>query len=457
MCDPANGLCDYAPVEDGTSCGDGAGTCQAGSCAGTFACTEQGIRDAIAVGGGPHTFDCEGPTTVVTEADIEIDNDVILDGEGNLTVDGDEDHRVFSVAEGITAELRGLTVTKGFGDGIWNHGTLTLTHSTVSGNSGGIWNLGTGTLTLTNSTVSGNGRGGIWNLGTGTTLTNSTVSGNTGGGDYGGGGILNFAGTLTLTHSTVSGNSHYLWGGGIWNHGTLTLTNSTVSGNTAGDRGGGIWNDGTLTLTDSTVSGNTAAQGGGIFAGGRGTLTNSTVSGNSAQSGGGGIYNDSRLTLISSTVSGNSAQSGGGIYEHGTLTLISSTVSGNSAQSGGGILNFAGTLTLTDALVDNDCVLPASIVSGGGNLESPGDTCGLDQSSDQVNVTAEQLKLGPLQDNGGPTMTHALGAGSVAIDQIPEADCVDADGQPLTTDQRGEPRPETGGTMCDVGAFEVQP
>jgi hypothetical protein len=62
-----------------------------------------------------------------------------------------------------------------------------------------------------------------------------------------------------------------------------------------------------------------------------------------------------------------------------------------------------------------------------------------------------------LQDNGGATETHALGAGSVAIDQIPEADCVDADGQPLTTDQRGEPRPETDGTMCDVGSFERQP
>jgi hypothetical protein len=54
-------------------------------------------------------------------------------------------------------------------------------------------------------------------------------------------------------------------------------------------------------------------------------------------------------------------------------------------------------------------------------------------------------------------MTHALLPGSVAIDQVPEADCVDADGAPLTTDQRGEPRPETGGTMCDLGAFEVQP
>ena len=93
--------------------------------------------------------------------------------------------------------------------------------------------------------------------------------------------------------------------------------------------------------------------------------------------------------------------------------------------------------------------------SGGNNIESPGNTCGFDQATDQVNVKAEQLNLGPLQDNGGPTQTHALGAGSVAIDPIPEAECVDADGEPLTTDQRGEPRP--GGTMCDVGAFEVQP
>ena len=61
--------------------------------------------------------------------------------------------------------------------------------------------------------------------------------------------------------------------------------------------------------------------------------------------------------------------------------------------------------------------------------------------------------LGPLQDNGGPTMTHALLPGSVAIDQIPAVDCVDAEGEPLTTDQRGFQRD----SMCDVGAFEVQP
>ena len=139
--------------------------------------------------------------------------------------------------------------------------------------------------------------------------------------------------------------------------------------------------------------------------------------------------------------------------------LISSTVSGNSAAEGGSIRNLRGTVTLTNTLVDDDCQVSErpSIVSHGYNIESPGDTCGFDQAGDQSGVTAEQLNLGPLQDNGGPTMTHALDEGSVAIDEIPEADCVDADGEPLTTDQRGEPRPETGGTMCDVGAFEVQP
>jgi hypothetical protein len=302
-------------------------------------CTEQGIRNAIAAGGGPYTFACDGPTTVVTEATIDIDNDVILDGEGSLTVDGDEDHGVFLVFRDVAAELRGFTVTKG--NGCCERGE--------------------------------------------------------------GGGISN-GGTLTLTHSTVSGNFSDV--GGISNGGTLTLTHSTVSGNRGG-YGGGIFNYGTLTLTNSTLSGNTAVFGGAIFIGG-----------------------------------------GTG----GTATLTNCTVSGNSAEDGGAF--WGGTVTLTNTLVDGEC---GGATSGGGNLESPRDTCGFDQPTDQVNISAEDLKLGPLADNGGPTMTHALGTGSVAIDQIPEGDCVDADGQPLTTDQRGEPRPETGGTLCDVGAFEVQP
>ena len=83
---------------------------------------------------------------------------------------------------------------------------------------------------------------------------------------------------------------------------------------------------------------------------------------------------------------------------------------------------------------------------------------GLADGTDLVDVP--DPLLGPLQDNGGPTMTHALGEGSVAIDVIPEEDCVDADGASLLTDQRGELRPVAilgPAPKCDVGAFEVQP
>jgi hypothetical protein len=435
-----------------------------------FPCTEEGIRDAIAEGGGPHTFDCDGAQTVVTKAEIVIDNDVILDGEGNLTVDGDEDHRVFSVPQGVIAELRGLSVRRGTasgevaedrsGGGIANDGTLTLTNSTVSDNSatgdhatgGGI--ASSGMLTLTDSSVSGNSTdaqgGGIDNTYEGTlTLTRSTVSGNS---CAYGCGVVN-DGTLTLTHSTVSGNSGE-YGGGIVSYGTLTLSHSTVSGNSALN-GSGIDNfHGTLTLINSTVTGNSGN--GGIYNSGTATVSNGTVSGNS----GTGVTNYFRgeVTLTNSTVSGNS---GSGIYHWGgTTTVTNSTVSGNAASGDRSDIDIYsdadGMVMIARSLIDGDC-WPASlgITSLGHNIESHGNTCGFDQETDQAEVTTEQLNLEPLADNGGPTMTHALLPVSVAIDRIPVEDCVDADGQPLTTDQRGEPRPAASG--CDVGAFEVQP
>jgi predicted outer membrane repeat protein len=436
-----------------TTTGDGG---SGGSMGDVFPCTEQGIVDAIAEGGGPHFFACDGPTTVVTVEEIAIDNDVVLDGEGELTVDGNEDHRVFSVETGVEAELRGVEVTRGVagfvaldagdgGGGISSRGTLTLTDSTVSGNAAGY------------------DGGGIRNYAT-LTLTNSTVSGNAAG--YDGGGIAS-DGTLALTNSTVSENAAGHDGGGISSRGTLTLTNGTVSGNTA-TGSGGISSSGTLALTNSTVSENTAERdGGGIGNGGTLTLANSTVSGNTAGGRGGGIWNWpgatlTNSTLTNSTVSGNTAgHGGGGIWNWpgATLTLTNSTVSGNTAEllDGGGIRNES-TLTLTNTLIDDVCTtwLDGITTTGGGNLESPGNTCGFNPVTDQVSVSAEDLNLGELAANGGPTMTHklgdgGLGEGSVAIDAIPGDAC------DVTEDQRGQPRPETGGTMCDVGAFEVQP
>jgi len=341
-----------------------------------FPCTEQGIRDAVAEGGGPHTFSCNGPQIVTTEAEIEINNDVILHGKGELTVNGDGDHRVFSVPEGVEAELRGIVVTNGtvsndVGGGILNQGTLTLIDCTVSENTADV------------------------------------------------------------------GADGYGDGGGVFNEGTLALTDCTVSGNSAGDDGGGIVNtgpiadpnSGVLTLTNSTVWGNIARFGGGIWNGKTTTVTNSTVSENTAADFGGGIDSGRTPTV---------------------LTVTNSTFSGNNAGVEGNAI-FGGTgHTLTGSLIDGDCSGP--VTSNGYNIESPDDTCGFDTNKgDQVNVSTDDLNLGPLQDNFGPTMTHALltePTVSAAIDQIPAADCE------VTTDQRGMPRP--GERMCDVGSVELQ-
>ena len=187
---------------------------------------------------------------------------------------------------------------------------LTVTGAILHGGGGGVINQPGATLTLDHTTVSGNsaiGGGGIDNQpGATLTLDHSTVSGNSAPRGGVGGGIAN-SGLLALDHSTVSGNSATGGGGGIYNSGTLTLDHSTVSGNTANHQGGGIYNSGTLALDHSTVSGNTANnQGGGIFNNGTATLTHSELLNNSA-SDGGAIYNDGgTVTLDKTDVQGNS-------------------------------------------------------------------------------------------------------------------------------------------------------
>ena len=213
-------------------------------------------------------------------------------------------------------------------------------------------------------------------------------------------------------------------GGGILNSGTLVLTNSTITGNTA-DLSGGIYNSGSLTMTKSTVKGNTALTAGGIFNTGTLTLNNSTVSNNTSTGAttntgpGGGIMNIATTTLVNSSVSGNTAgpgHTGGGIFNcvsacgatTTSLVLIGSTVTGNSAVLGGGIHNGTGGIaTLANTIIANsvsggDCA--GSLTSLGHNLDSDG-TCGLGATGD---ISDTDPLLGPLQDNGGPTDTHAL-------------------------------------------------
>ena len=215
----------------------------------------------------------------------------------------------------------------------------------------------------------------------------------------------------------------------------MIVENSTISGN-VGHEAGAIYNNGgTVTLINTTVSDNTAERGPSIQSwssseSGPFTLINSTVSGADTRyacgsdAHGYAIGNDGMLTMINTTLAANSR---GGLDNRGEAEVVASVIEGGCAQYGD----------------------DASMTSGGYNVVAGSDACGFGDATDQVGVTSEELALGPLSDNGGPTMTHALLPGSVAVDVIPAPMCEVAE------DQRGEPRPAGG--MCDVGAFEAQP
>ena len=325
-------------------------------------------------------------------------------------------------------------------------GDVTISGVTIRHGSHGIFNFG-GTLTLTNSVMSGNrakDRGGaIYNSGGTLTLINSIVNGNQA---PIGGGIASVAdrehgsGMVTLKGTVVSNNVARAGGGIFVSSATLTVIDSTVSGNVANGVnvssgvGGGIYmSDGLLTLTNSTVSGNTARdQGGGIYKYRPGTLAlvNSTVSGNTATVGdGGGIFSGSQLTLVSSTIAENDAGGqGGGVYSQvGPVEVVNTMIAKNSAGSG------------------PDC--SGEFASLGHNLVGNSIACSFRAGTgDQVGFQFRiDPKLGPLQDNGGPTETHALLEGSPAIDG-------GADEHAPETDQRGISRPQ--GSASDIGAFE---
>lgn len=278
------------------------------------------------------------------------------------------------------------------------------------------------------------------------------------------------SGKSSITGLTVTGGSWAL-GGGISNgSGALTLTRVAVVGNEATSghilstiaHGGGILSQGPLTLVESTVTGNhatavegtgeTDAEGGGIFALGKLTIDRSTVSGNVVEATPGG---------------GTTFALGGGIFAQGGGVVSGSTITGNSVTGGGsgspGFIRGSNidaplALTVRDTIVsapkgEAESCAGAEADSGGYNLDEDG-SCGFGAGSDLNGVAAG---LDPvLRDNGGPTPTHALLSGSIAIDR--------GNSFGATTDQRGLPRPsdfpaisnKEGGDGSDIGAFEVQ-
>jgi parallel beta-helix repeat protein/predicted outer membrane repeat protein len=371
---------------------------------------------------------------------LSINTNLTIDASalpGGLQINGNHLVQIINLASGATNVLNSLTLVNGFisgyGGGIENTGTLTLTKCILSGNSayngGGIYNNGNyfndgnhGTLTLNQCTLSGNNAytngGGIYNIGDNGTLTlnQCTLSGNiVSNGE--GGGIYTSGGAPRLNQSTLSGNrasgNVYGDGGGIYilDSEGMIMNQCTFSGNTSTGAGGGIENIfGTLTLNECTVSGNsTGDDGGGIFSSGLIRLNECTLCLNKAGINGGGIYN----------------------YNYGSLATVIMTntiIDGNTAGSGSDIFSYKGTLNYSSSnlvrLVDND----------GGSISGPA-------------PLTSAPGLAPLGNYGGPTQTmpplpysSAIGAGSLADNTF-------------ATDQRGYPRTQNG--LMDLGAMEL--
>jgi chitodextrinase len=272
--------------------------------------------------------------------------------------------RIFDVAIAGSLTLNSLTISNGLanngqqgGGGVFNHGTLTVTGSTFTGNSA--------------PASSGTSGGGINNSGT-LNLSASTFTGNTA---QEGGAVFNQK-TATITNDIFTSNTATIFGGGALLNaaGTMTVTGSTFTGNT-GPGGGAIDNDTTLNISNSTFTGNTGGS-----------------------NGGGAIINFGPTTVTRTTISGNSSTFGANILNFTGFTL---TMSMSIVANGQGGPNCGGGQAVTDA---------------GYNVDT-GSTCGF--SAAKHSLSGTNPKLGPLATNGGPTQTMALPLGSPAVDAIP--------------------------------------
>jgi hypothetical protein len=391
------------------------------------------LREAILATAAGGTIDfaesLTGGTLALTLGTLNLDKNLTIQGLGadNLTIDGNETFRIFSINSNADIEISGLTLANGgnpssSGSAIFNAGTLNLSDSVIRDSRGRFG-------------------GGINNQGN-LSVVNSTIRNNQEAEGEGGGGIRNM-GTATLLNSTVSDNL----GGGISSNSVLSAIDSTIGNNT----GDGIRNDGSLRVSNSTIQNNTES----------------------------GIRNSGDVTLLNSTISGNQSS---GILNAGTLNVTNSTITNNQAFRGGGIVTTSGTVTLGNTIVagntDSGSIggrdtspvsypdVEGTFISNGNNLIGSGEgSTGFVNGSngDIVGTNANPIdpRLAPLADNGGTTFTHALLADSPAVNagnnaNLP-ADTEDLDGdgdtsEPLPVDQRGVERVQNG--FVDIGALE---
>jgi predicted outer membrane repeat protein len=393
----------------------------------------------------------KGPLPLIT-TNVTINGGSTVEISGGNT--GTNGTRIFNVNAGATLTLKNITLSHAYsasGDGgaVASTGTLNANNAKFLSNAtSASWSgsaiLCWGPLTITGCEFGFNSGGGgavkPRSSGAITTITGTNFHDNqsngTAGGGYGGAMQVFDGPSVTISNSTFNKNSA-VHGGAVYvsTNATLNVNDSTFSGNSGAHTGGAIDNAGTTTLRRVTLDHNSTDP----EAGGEG----------------GGLYNSATATLENVTLSGNSSTTGGGIntaWGSGPITLTNVTLSGNSAPTGGGIYNGGAFVNGSVALSLKNTLLQKG--SSGTNCYSFGGVGGEHSLSDDGscgfsagdNIT--DLFLGPLANNGGPTLTYLPQPGSRAIDNGTGI------GAPAT-DQRGIKRPQLAGV--DIGAVEVVP
>jgi hypothetical protein len=396
------------------------------------------LRDAVASAISGETIDltqlsCSTITLTSGAIDVLLD-DLSLTGPGaaNLTIDGSSLDRVFTHNGSGTLRIDGLALTNGYyvsatnyaeGGCVYSIGDLAvygsaISHCTVSGSvyalGGGIYVYGD--IHIVDSIVMGclaegtvADGGGVQVVGN-AYLTHAQVTNNTARATKftSAAGLFVILGNLTMQYSTLAYNDAYAPMGGfslgaaIHSFGDVTILNSTIFGNTAYNVAGLVLeayhNTPTATIVDSTISGNGDS---------------STVFG--------AVYTAIPLAVYNSTIAFNLGSAAGGVYAYGPpATLESSIVATNTGQD----------LRLGRG----------ATVSGSHNIIETAITVPPDT------IRSDPLLL-PLAGNGGPTITHALQAGSPAIN-------AGSNVRGLATDQRGDGYPRVTSYATDIGAFE---
>jgi predicted outer membrane repeat protein len=338
---------------------------------------------------------------------------------------------------------------------------VTAVNAANGGAGGGVISLTAGctyTYAASNDATDGGNAlpaitGNVTINGNGATITRSTAAGTP---QFRLIDVPNNPAQLTLNSLTISNgdSAGSVGGGAIFSRGTLNLNLVVVSGSTAPGGAGLDANNGVIKVSQSTFANNTTpGSGGGIAAEGLSTLTvsQSTFLNNTASAGGGALMNDNPVTVSNSTFAGNTAgdSGGGAIQAFGNAAVSQSTISGNTSPFGAGVhTTSTGEITLVQSIVVKSMTGPncggaQQVVDGGYNIED-GTSCGFSGTS----LSNTDPHLGPLGNNGGPTQTFPIAAGSAALDRIPYATpgC-------SGTDQRGVARPQ--GFGCDVGSYEL--